>query len=185
MRDLAQRNPGFREAVVADASITARFRGERYEFRSGKDAAVQAVRLAVVSDAFLAQACYRAKAAMQRRGIPILPRIMHRLAMGLAQISIGDPVLVNAGVYIIHGQVVFDGLTEIGAGCAIAPWTSIGLQSGHYIGPTIGQRVMVGTGSKLLGEFTVGDDAAIGANAVVTKDVPPATTVVGIPARPV
>ena len=53
------------------------------------------------------------KAAGQRLGIPILPRLLHRIAMLSAQVSIGDPVVVEAGVYLIHGQVVIDGLTEI------------------------------------------------------------------------
>lgn len=184
MRQLASRHPGFREAVVADASITAGLRGERREFRSGKDAAFQALRLACVSDAFLAQVFYRLKATMQRRGVPFLPRIAHRLSMAIAQVSIGDPVLVHPGVYIIHGQVVLDGLVEVGSGCAIAPWVTIGLQAGDFEGPKLGNSVSVGTGAKLIGNLTIGDGAVIGANAVVTKDVAPGQTVAGIPARP-
>ena len=107
------RHPHFIEAVIADAKITAAMRSERSEFRGRKDALLQAVRLAWVSDAFLAQALYRAKARMQALGVPVLPRIAHRLAMMTAQICIGDPVVMRPGVYIAHGQVVIDGFVEI------------------------------------------------------------------------
>src|SRR5919199_1882445 len=110
------RHPRLREAVLADARVTAAFRGERHEFRSRADAVLQVARLAWVSDAFLAQALYRCKARLQALGVPVLPRLAHRLAMALAQVSIGDPVVLHPGVYIIHGQVVVDGLVEIGAG---------------------------------------------------------------------
>lgn len=184
-RAIAQHHPGFREAVKADTIVTAGFRGERSEFHSRTDLILQGIRLAVVSDAYLAMVFYRLKTTLQRRGIPILPRLAHRMMMALSQITIGDPVVIKPGVYIIHGQTVIDGLVTIGSGCAIAPWTSIGLQAGHFVGPTIGNQVSVGTGAKLLGEFTVGDGASIGANAVVTKDVAAGATVVGIPAKPV
>src|SRR3546814_9559010 len=49
--------------------------------------------------------------------------------------------------------------------------------------PTLGNRVVVGAGAKILGPFTVGADARVGSNSVVVKEVPPGATVVGIPAR--
>jgi serine acetyltransferase len=177
------RFPRLREALVADAKATAMFRGERHQFRNSLDATLQLVRLAVVSDAYLAQALYRCKATLQVRGVPLLPRLAHRLAMVWAQVSIGDPVIVAPGVYLIHGQVVLDGLTEIGAGTTIAPFVTIGLRAGIIQGPTIGARVAIGTGAKLIGPITVGDDARIGAGAVVISDVPAGATAVGAPAR--
>ena len=183
MREHQQRHPRFWEAVRADAVITAARRGDRHEFRSDADAALQALRLAWASDAFAAQALYRAKARMQALGIPILPRIAHRLAMMLAQVSIGDPVIVQPGVYILHGQVVIDGFVEIASGVAIAPWVTIGLRPGDYEGPTIGENVTIGTGAKVLGRLEVGADAKVAANAVVLGDVAPGTTVAGAPAR--
>jgi len=185
MDAIRERHPSFRHAVIADASVTAGFRGERREFRGTLDGIMQAVRLACVSDAFLAQVLYRLKAALQRRGVPVLPRIAHRLAMAIAQVSIGDPVVVEPGIYLIHGQVVMDGIVEVGSGSAIGPWVTLGLRGGHVVGPTLGSRVTIGTGAKVIGEVTVGDGAVVGANAVVVDDVPPHTTVVGAPARPV
>lgn len=184
-RELHQRHPGLREAVLADARITAHYRGERHEFRSTADALAQVLRLAWVSDAFAAQVLYRVKAALQRRGVPLLPRLAHRAAMVLAQVSIGDPVLVHPGVYVIHGQVVLDGLVEIGPGAVIAPWVTVGLRAGDVQGATIGAGAQIGTGAKVIGPVTIGAGAQIGANAVVVDDVPAGATVVGAPARPV
>jgi serine O-acetyltransferase len=183
MRDIAARHPGLRHALLEDARVTAAGRGERHEFRSRTDAALQALRLMWVSDAFLAQALYRLKARLQGLGVPVLPRIAHRLAMAVAQVSIGDPVIVHAGVYIVHGQVVMDGLVEVHAGAVIAPWVTLGLRAGDVVGPTIEHSVSIGTGAKVLGRVRVGAGAQIGANAVVLEDVEAGATVVGVPAR--
>lgn len=177
--------PSFRKAVLADARVTAERRGERSEFRSPTDTLVQVARLAVQSDAYLAQVCYRGKVALQKKRIPLLPRILHRLAMATAQVSIGDPVVVEPGVYFPHGQVVIDGLVTIGSGTAISPWVTVGLLLGDITGPTIGRNVRIGTGAKVLGSVTVGTGARIGANAVVLEDVAAGATAVGIPAREV
>jgi serine O-acetyltransferase len=184
-RALRSRHPGLREALVADARLTAGYRGERHDFHSRLDVAVQLLRLAWVSDAFAAQALYRVKAALQARRVPLLPRLAHRLAMMLAQVSIGDPVVVQPGIYIVHGQVVIDGQVEIQSGVTIAPWVTIGLRAGDYRGAVIERDVSIGTGAKVIGNVRVGEGATIGANAVVVDDVPPGVTVVGAPARAV
>ncbi len=136
-----------------------------------------------VSDAFFAHALYRAKARMQSLGIPVLPRLAHRLAMMTAQVCIGDPVVMQPGVYIAHGQIVIDGFVEIRRGAVLFPWVTIGLRAGDFRGPSIGRDVHIGTGAKIIGPVTIGAGARIGANAVVVDDVGPRTTVVGIPAR--
>lgn len=185
MRALRARFPGFREAVVSDLRITARYRGERSEFRSRTDLVLAALRIMWTSDAFAGVVLYRLKAALQARGVPLLPRLAHRCAMALAQVSIGDPVVVHPGVYVIHGQVVLDGIVEIGSGTVIGPWVTIGLRAGNVAGPTVEANVSIGTGAKLIGPIKVGEGAVIGANAVVVDDVPAGATVVGAPARAV
>jgi serine O-acetyltransferase len=182
---LRARHPRLWIALKEDARMTALHRGERHEFRSRLDTLAQILRLAWVSDAFLAQALYRAKARLQALGVPVLPRLLHRLAMASAQVSIGDPVVVAPGVYIVHGQVVADGLVQIETGVVISPFVTIGLRAGDVTGPTVQRYVSIGTGAKLIGPVTVGAGAKIGANAVVVDDVPAGTTVVGAPARPV
>lgn len=179
------RHPRFFAALVADAKTTAAYRAERFEFRGRADALAQALRLIWVSDAFAGQALYRAKARLQALGVPILPRIAHRLAMMIAQVSIGDPVVMEAGVYLAHGQVVIDGFVEIHRGVVIFPWVTIGLRAGDFEGPKIHNGVQIGTGAKVIGPVTIGKGARIGANSVVVSDVAAHTTVVGAPARPV
>ena len=184
MAAIRARHPRLRDALPADARVTAQFRGERAEFRGRLDLVVQMIRLAWVSDAFAAQALYRVKARLQSKGVPVLPRIAHRLAMTLAQVSIGDPVVVHPGVYIVHGQVVADGLVEIHSGVALFPWVTIGLRAGDVRGATIEAGASIGTGAKVIGPVRVGAGATVGANAVVVSDVEPGATVAGAPARP-
>jgi serine O-acetyltransferase len=182
-RALRARHPRLRDALPADARVTAHYRGERHEFRSRVDTALQIVRLCWVSDAFLAHVLYRVKARLQALGVPLVPRLAHKWAMQTAQVSIGDPVVMQPGVYIVHGQVVVDGLVEIGPGVVISPFVTIGLRAGDVQGATIEHDVNIGTGAKVIGGVRIGAAATVGANAVVVDDVAPGTTVVGAPAR--
>jgi serine O-acetyltransferase len=181
--DLRARHPGFREAVVADARSTARNRGERHRFTSSLDAWLQVLRLAVVTDAFLAVIFYRAKIACQTRRIPLVPRIFHRLAMSSAAVSIGDPVVIAPGLCLPHGMVVIDGITTLAENVTLSPFVTIGLVAPDFVGPTIGAGVRVGTGAKVIGSIELGREARVGANSVVLHDVAPGATVVGAPAR--
>src|SRR5437660_3853476 len=70
------KTPRFVEAVVTDAKVLAVARGERYRFRGRFDALCQALRLMWVSEAFLAQTCYRAQARLDALGVRVLPRLM-------------------------------------------------------------------------------------------------------------
>ena len=182
--EVRAQHPPFFAALIADARMTAAYRGDRHEFRSRFDALTQAVRLMWASDAFAAHALFRAKARLQSLGVPILPRLAHHLAMMTAQVCIGDPVVMQPGVYLAHGQVVIDGFVEIHRGVVIFPWVTVGLRAGNFDGPKILEGVHIGTGAKVIGPVTVGKGAKIGANAVVVGDVPAYTTVAGAPARP-
>jgi serine O-acetyltransferase len=183
--EVREQHPPFLQAVLADAKVAAAYRGERHEFRSRVDAVAQVLRLMLRSDAFLAQAAYRMKARLQALGVPVLPWIAHRLAMVLAQISIADTAVVRPGVFIPNGQVVIYGLVEIQPGVTLLPWVTVGSIGGGWDGPTIGPFAVIGTGAKVMGDVEVGANARIGTNAVVLDDVPPNTTAVGMPARPV
>jgi len=178
------RHPRFIRAVIADARIAAAHRSERAKFTSRTDALIQVLRLMWVSDAFLAQAFYRAKVRLQALGIPVLPRLAQRLATMTAQVCIGDRVVVREGVYIAHGQVVIDGLVEVHRGVVILPRVTIGPRAGEVRGPTIGRNVHIDAGAKIIGPVTVHRGAQIGANAVVVHDVPALASVIGVNARP-
>ncbi len=183
MHAVRSRHPRVADAVRADVDAALRYRGETRRTDTTGAVVRQAVRLAVVSDAFLAQCCYRAKARAQARRIPLLPHLLHRLAIISGQVCIGDPVLVDPGIYIPHGQVVVDGFTHVGAGAVLSPFVTVGLKAGYPIGPTLEQNVYLGTGAKVFGPVTLGAGARVGANAVVTGDVPSGATAVGVPAR--
>ncbi len=183
MRGLHARHPGFRLAVREDARFSASQRGERYDFRPGLDTIFQVIRLMWVSDAFTAHVVYRLRTALLRRRIPVLPRLLHRFCMRTAQVSIGEGVLMQPGVYIVHGQVVLDGLVEVGPATVISPWVTLGLRGGNVQGPVVGTGVHIGTGAKIIGPVTIGHEALIGANAVVVSDIPDGATAVGMPAR--
>ena len=183
MRKFRRRFPSFRRAVREDARIFCLFRGERYEFRSRTDLVLQVIRLCWRSDAFAALLCYRLKATLQVHEVPILPSILHRLAMMIGQVCIGDPVVVAPGLYLPHGAVVIDGIVEIGPHVEVRPWVTIGLKEGNVQGAKIERGCHIGTGAKVIGPVTIGVGAKIGANAVVLRDVPKHATAVGAPAR--
>lgn len=180
---IRDRQPRFLDAVLGDARVAAAFHGKRSEFRSRVDGIVQALRLMIISDAFLAQAAYRAKARLQALGVPLLPHLANRLAITLAQISIGGPVVMHPGVFIPHGQVVVHGLIEIRPGAVLQPWITIGGLPGDPRGPVIAEGAIIGTGAKVFGAVRIGSHARVGLNSVVLDDVPDGATVVGMPAR--
>jgi serine O-acetyltransferase len=184
MRMFRQDFPTFNEAVSADLRIFCASRGERFDHATTAEKIKHAARVAVDSDAFFAMLCYRAKASLQARGVPIVPRLLHRTAMAVGQVCIGDPVVIEPGVYLPHGQVVIDGIVRIRSNVTIRPWVTIGLKEGVVQGATIDRGVRIGTGAKVIGPVTLGRGAVVGANAVVVHDVGPNVTVVGAPARP-
>jgi serine O-acetyltransferase len=183
LRTRARKHPHFVHAVLADTKCACTNLGRPVKDASRLRLAREAVRLLVVSDAFIGLVLYRGKARLQALGVPLLPHILHRLAIVSADVSIGTPVLVEPGIYLPHGQVVIDGLVTIGSGTTIRPWVTIGLLEGVFEGPKIAKNVRIGTGAKLLGPIAVGARALVGANAVVMCDVPAGATAVGVPAR--
>lgn len=98
------------------------------------------------------------------------------------------PYSVKAGRRIIiehQSAIVVHGDTVMGDDCIIRQGVTIGNRylNKPFDAPRLGRRVNVGAGAKLLGGIDIGDDAIVGANAVVLKDVPAGATVVGIPAH--
>lgn len=93
---------------------------------------------------------------------------------------------IGPGLYIGHfGTLVVNSAAHIGRDCNLSHDVTIGqLNRGPRAGvPTLGDRVYVGPGARILGAVRIGDDAVIGANAVVVDDVPAGAVVGGIPAR--
>jgi serine O-acetyltransferase len=88
-------------------------------------------------------------------------------------------VIEHQSCIVIHGDCV------IGDDCIIRQGVTMGNRylDRPFDAPKLGKRVNVGAGAKLFGNITIGDDANIGANAVVLSDIPPGKTAVGIPAK--
>jgi len=122
-----------------------------------------------------------------KRNLRWLARFISQFSRWLTGIEIHPGAQVGDGVFIDHGMGVVIGETaEVGDGCTIYQGVTLGgtsLSKGAKRHPTLGRNVVVGAGAKVLGGFVVGDNAAIGSNAVVTKPVPAGATAVGIPAR--
>lgn len=117
-----------------------------------------------------------------------LATMLSRMNHTLFGVTIGHHVRTTGALYIAHGHVVMDGAINLGHGVEIAPFVTLGLSNGADVpfgleGPTIGDRVNIGTGAKVLGPITIGEDVMIGANAVVVKDVPAGHTAMGVPAK--
>jgi serine O-acetyltransferase len=130
---------------------------------------------------------HRLAHGLWRRDFRWLGRFLSQLSRWLTGIEIHPGAKIGNAVFLDHGMGVVIGETaEIGDGCTIYQGVTLGgtsLAKGSKRHPTLGRNVVVGAGAKVLGGFTVGDDAAVGSNAVVTKPVPAGATAVGIPAR--
>ena len=112
-------------------------------------------------------------------------RILTQLTRFLTGIEIHPGATVGRRFFIDHGMgVVIGETTEIGDDVMIYHGVTLGgrcLNQGKRH-PTIGNGVTVGAGAKVLGPLSIGDNSAVGANSVVTHDVPPDSIATGIPA---
>lgn len=120
-------------------------------------------------------------------GLRWMGKLVAYFSRWLTGIEIHPAAKVGERVFFDHAMGVVVGETaEIGDGCTIYQGVTLGgtsLYKGTKRHPTLGRDVVVSAGAKVLGGFTVGDGARIGANAVVIKPVPAGATAVGIPAR--
>ncbi len=116
----------------------------------------------------------------------LLARIVSQLTRFFTGIEIHPGAKIGKGLFIDHGMGIVIGETaEIGDNCTLYQNVTLG-GTGKDKGkrhPTIGNNVLIGTGAKVLGPFTVGDNSKIAANAVVLTEVPENSTAVGVPAR--
>ena len=112
-------------------------------------------------------------------------RILWLLVEILTGIELPCEAIVGRRFRIDHfGGIIISGDAVFGDDCVIRNGVTVGLRNtGERGSPIIGNRVDIGAGAKILGSIRIGDDVAIGANAVVLTDVPPRSIAVGIPAR--
>jgi serine O-acetyltransferase len=123
---------------------------------------------------------------MWRHGFKLAARWLSQLTRNWTGVEIHPGAVIGSGFFIDHGMGVVIGETaEIGCDVTLYHGVTLGgtsLEKGKRH-PTLGDRVVVGAGAKILGAITIGDDSRIGANAVVVKSVPPNSVVVGVPGQ--
>ena len=129
---------------------------------------------------------YRIAHRLLKMRVPILPRFISQFARHFTGIEIHPGATIGKGLFIDHGMGVVIGETSIiGDNVTLFQGVTLG-GTGKERGkrhPTLGNNVVAGTGAKILGNITIGDNVQLGANTVVIRDVPPNSTVVGVPGR--
>ncbi len=129
---------------------------------------------------------HRISHALWKRNLKLLARFLSNISRLVTGIDIHPGAVIGAGFFIDHGTGVVIGETaEIGENCTLYHGVTLGGTSWakEKRHPTLGCNVVVGAGAKVLGPFTVGENSRIGANSVVIREVPPNSTVVGVPGR--
>lgn len=149
-------------------------------------AARNALEVILCYPGFHAMVIHRIAHWMHNHHMKLLARMLSQSNRFLTGIEIHPAAIIGEGIFIDHGMgVVIGETTIIGDNVTIYQGATLG-GTGKETGkrhPTIGNNVIISTGAMILGPFTVGDNAKIGAGAVVLREVPPNSTVVGIPGR--
>lgn len=153
------------------------------------------LRVVLFAQGFWATTVYRLTHRIYLARIPVpLLRSAVRLACQISRkvmeivtgISLGPECVIGEGLYIGHfGHVIVSPSSRIGANCNLSQGVTLGYggRGEHGGHPTLGNRVYVAANAVVVGRITIGDDAVIGAGAVVTKSVPPRAVIVGNPAQ--
>ena len=135
---------------------------------------------------FKAVRAYRRSHWFYRHNMKFIARMISQHARHRTGIEIHPGAKIGKGLFIDHGMgVVIGETTEIGENCSIfqnVPLGGTGKENGKRH-PTLGNTVLIGSGAKVLGPFTIGDNARIGAGSVVLRNLPANCTAVGVPAE--
>ena len=172
------------------------FKAMREDIRGVKErdpAARSWLEIVLCYPGFHAIVLHRAAHWVWRRNLKLLGRTISQLGRFLTGIEIHPGAAIGSGFFIDHGMGVVIGETaiigervtlyhDVTLG-GVAPSINSDSQRNQKRHPTLEDDVIVGSGAQILGPVTVGRCARVGANAVVTKDVPKGLTVVGIPGR--
>lgn len=129
---------------------------------------------------------HRIAHSIYKHKLKFIARMISQTVRFFTGIEIHPGAVIGKGLFIDHGMgVVIGETTIIGDDCTLYQGVTLG-GTGKEKGkrhPTLGDNVMVGSGAKVLGPFTVGSNSKIAAGAVVLSEVPPNSTCVGVPAR--
>lgn len=129
---------------------------------------------------------YRLAHRLYKWHIPLIPRVISYITRIITGIEIHPASKIGRRLFIDHGEgVVIGETTVVGDDVLIYQQVTLG-GTGKDSGkrhPTLGNKVIVGAGAKVLGNITIGNNVRIGAGSVVIEDVPDDSTVVGVPGR--
>ena len=160
--------------------------GEDVKNIKRKDAAIRSSIEVILYSSFWAMVFHRIAHRLYNHRLFFLARIISQFSRLLTGIEIHPGAKIGKDVFIDHGMGVVIGETaEVSNNVTIYQGVTLG-GTGKDVGkrhPTIGNNVMIGSGAKVLGPINVGDNSKIGAGSVVVKDVPPFTTVTGVPGK--
>lgn len=149
-------------------------------------AATNALEIILTYPGFHAICFHRVAHALYKKHLRLIPRMISHLGRQLTGIEIHPGATIGNGFFIDHGMgVVIGETTEIGENVTLYQGVTLG-GTGKEKGkrhPTIGKNVVISADATVLGAITVGDNARVGAGAVVINSVPPNSTVVGVPGR--
>ena len=128
---------------------------------------------------------YTIKSGLLRKPFSLLYKILYKFIQVITGIELPCEVTVGKNFRIDHfGGIIISGFASFGDNCVIRDGVTVGLRRvDDPVAPQIGNNVDIGTGAKVLGGITIGDNVVIGANAVVLEDVPSNSIAVGVPAR--
>ncbi len=147
-----------------------------------EDVRLRALMKVAFTDGTMAMVIYRGMQWARRWRLAPAELVLNRLNAICCNCIIGRGADFGPGFVLIHATgVVINGQVKGGSNVYIEHQVTIGAEK--RLSPRIGNNVFIGAGAKIIGEVTLGDHCRVGANAVVLDDVPPHSTVVGIPAR--
>lgn len=163
-----------------------RFKEDINAIKQRDPAARSAIEILLLYPGYKAIRMHRRAHWCFRHNLKFLARLISQRAVKKTGIEIHPGATLGRRVFIDHGTGVVIGETAVvGDDVIIYQGVTLG-GTGKDTGkrhPTIGNGVMIGAGAKVLGPFTVGDNARIAAGAVVLHEIPPESTAVGVPAR--
>lgn len=135
-----------------------------------------------LSDGSTAQLLYRLMRFFQTHHLKPLAAVVYRLNAFLGHVVIGRNADFGPGLVILHSfGIVINSNVRAGKNLVLEHGVTIGAEKG--LTPVLADNIFVGAGAKIIGPVQIGSDVKIGANAVVTRDLPDGATAVGIPAR--
>lgn len=164
----------------------SKYKEDIQAFLDRDPAARSGLEIALLYPGFKAIKAYRKAHKLYLKGHFFRARLISQRAARKTGIEIHPGATIGKRFVIDHGTGIVIGETaEIGDDVLLYQGVTLG-GTGKDVGkrhPTVGNRVMISAGAKVLGPITIGDGARVAAGAVVLKDVPPDCTVVGVPAK--